>query len=553
MKFAALACAVFLLPTVLTASAAGSAESDELYRQVIERLRQNRSVRPPVTEGHPLATVYNREAIVPPQCYTRTEGLHNPCYICHQNELPGRENVMNDQDLQVAYSFSDLGQTNHWKNLFEDRTLRVAAIGDDEIKAYVAEDNYSELAGRLQQANFKGWIPDLADLQLGADAFDGDGLAKDGSHWVAFNYKPLPSTFWPTNGSTDDVMVRLPEKFRTSAAGHYSRDVYLANLAIMEAKIKGLDAIGCLPVDERTIGKDLDGDGALGTAHHVSRVEAYVGQAADAYIDSHLYPEGVEFLHTVRYVGVSKSGEVGPSTRMKEVRYMRKWREYSKTVYARRYQLEAFEKEAGNLPGYANLGDWGLDNGSGWSLQGFIEDSQGRLRANTFEETMFCMGCHNSIGSTVDKTFSLARKIDGRAGWGYINLKGMPDAPTRGEARGEIATYLARVGGGSEFRNNEEMAARWFKSNGEVDFEKVSRARDVHELITPSKGRALALNKAYLTIVQDQDFIFGRDATIVPPTNVYAVIENGKTPTLPEERTYRWNLMLDWGGAASTW
>lgn len=227
---------------------------------------------------------------------------------------------------------------------------------------------------------------------------------------------------------------------------------------------------------------------------------------------------------------------------------MRKWRAYSKPVYARRYELEAFEKEAGNLPGYQNVGHWGLDNGSGWSIQGFIEDKSGRLRTNTYEENFFCMGCHNSIGSTIDKTFSLARKIDGGPGWGYIDLKKMRDVPSLGETQGEILTYLQRVGGGSEFRNNSEMFERWFNPDGSVDEGKVTRAETVYDLIAPSVERALALNKAYKTIVEDQDFIFGRDATVTPPENVYERVDNATTPTLPESRIFEWNIMLDWSG-----
>jgi hypothetical protein len=524
----------------------GNADPSNL---LLEALRRNESVVPPLPDVHPVAAVYNREAIVPPQCYTQTAAMYNPCYTCHQEAIPRRENVMNDADLQEAYSFSELGMTNHWKNLFEDRTKRVTAMSDDAILNYIAGDNYSELAGRLRDADFKGWVPDLANLQLGPDAFDEEGFAKDGSHWIAFSYKPFPSTFWPTNGSTDDVMIRLPEPFRTDQAGRYQRDVYKANLAIVEAKIKGVSQIGCLPLDERVVGRDLNGDGRLSTVSTITGVDSYVGRAEGAFIDSHLYPAGVEFVHTVRYLGLSSQGEIVPSARMKEVRYMKKWRDFAKAVYARQYQLESFEKEAGNLPGYQNLGDRGLDNGNGWSIQGFIEDSRGRLRANTFEETMFCMGCHNSIGSTVDKTFSLARKVDGAAGWGYLDLKGMADAPTRGETRGEIATYLERVGGGSEFRHNDEMAARWFKADGTLDHDKVGAARDVYELITPSRERALMLNKAYKTIVEDQTYIFGRDATLAPPANVYAKIENDATPTLPAHRIFKWNIILDWGAA----
>jgi hypothetical protein len=534
-----------LLFSFLTIATASAAETP-LYRQILDSLKTGDSVLPQLPPAAPVHTLYNAEGVVPPMCYTRTEVKNNPCYVCHQDGIEGRENVMNDADLQEAYSFSDVGMTNQWKNLFEDRRERVKAISDEEILAYIAGDNYSELPSRLREAGFKGWIPDLKNLHLGKDAFDRNGFAKDGSHWVAFNYKPFPSTFWPTNGSTDDVMIRLPEAFRTGKDGRHSADIYKANLAILEAAIKGVTSIGSLPLDEGKIGADLDGDGTLGTATRIAKADAWVGAAQGIHLEAHLYPEGTEFLHTVRYVGIGKDGTIGPSARMKEVRYSKKAKAYSKPMYARKYELEAMEKERGNLPAYYDLGHHGLDNGNGWALHGFIEDRKGRLRAMTYEENFSCMGCHNSVGSTIDKTFSFPRKIDGSKGWGYLDLKGMPDAPNQGESVGEIATYLARAGGGSEFRNNDEMTARWFRPDGSVDHDKLKSARDVYDLITPSKERALALNKAYRTIVEDQDYIFGKDPVLAPPVNVYEKIDNGNTPTLPPERIFKWNIVLDW-------
>lgn len=526
--------------------ASSSAEEAPLHEQLLETLRTSDAVLPPVPHAAPVFTLSNAEAVVPPQCYTRTETLNNPCYVCHQDTIDGRENVMNDADLQEAYSFSDVGMTNHWKNLFEDRSTRISKISDADITAWIKGDNYSELLSRLREANFKGWIPDLKNLHLGREAFDEQGFAKDGSQWVAFSYKPFPSTFWPTNGSTDDVMIRLPQSYRSSKDGKPSPEIYKANLAILEANIKGLETIACLPVDEAIVGEDLDGDGKQGVVHSIAKTTAWVGAARDLVIERSLYPEGTEFLHTVRYVGISEDGLIGSSTRMKEVRYSKKAKAYSKPMYARKYALEAMEKEAGNLPAYYDLGHHGLDNGNGWALHGFIEDRKGRLRAMTYEENFSCMGCHNSVGSTIDKTFSFPRKIDGPAGWGYLDLKGMPDAPNKGETVGEIATYLARAGGGSEFRNNDEMSARWYRDNGTLDHGKLAAAKDVYDLITPSLERALALNKAYKTIVEDQDFIYGKDPVLVPPKNVYDKIDNENSPTLPPERIFKWNILLDW-------
>lgn len=522
-----------------------------IHEQILDSLRKGDSVLPVVPEVHPVVTLSNGEAVVPPQCYTRTEIRNNPCYVCHQDPIEGRENVMADADLQEAYSFSELGMTNHWQNLFEDRSARVAAISDEEISRYIAEDNYSELPSRLRERDFKGWIPDLKNLHLGAAAFDAQGFAKDGSHWVAFNYKPFPSTFWPTNGSTDDVMIRLHERFRTDKDGKESADIYKANLAILEANIKGVKEVGSLPVDENRIGKDLNGNGTLETITRVTKVGAWVGAADEEVLDTHLYPQGTEFLHTVRYVGVSKDGMIGSSARMKEVRYSKKAKAFSKPMYARRYDMEAMEKEAGNLPAYHELGQYGIDNGNGWAIQGFIEDKKGRLRAYTYEENFSCMGCHNTIGSTIDKTFSFPRKIDGPKGWGYLDLKGMPDAPNKGEKLGEIVTYLARAGGGSEFRNNDEMSRKWFKEDGSLDPDKLGKAKDVYDLITPSPERAHALNKAYRTIVEDQDFIFGKDAILSPPKNVYDKIDNENSPTLPADKIYKWNILLDWPAGAA--
>ena len=536
---------------VAPANAATERQEPPAHEQVIAYLREHRGVVPrPLPDNHPASTVYNPEAIIPPQCYTRTEGVFNPCYVCHQRAIPGRENTMNDDDLQSAYSFSDVGMANHWRNLFEDRGDAVAAISDVAIRAWVAEDNYSALAGRLRAADFQGWVPDLENLQLADAAFDDEGFALDGSHWVAFNYKPFPSTFWPTNGSTDDVMIRLPSAFRTDAAGNYSRDVYQANLAIVEANIKGLASISTLPVDEARVGADLNEDGTRGVVETITAVGGFVGAARGAYLDTFLYPKGTEFLHTVRYLGIAPNGEITPSRRMKEVRYMRKWVEYRKVMYERHYQLEAFEKELGNLPRYHLLGDHGLDGKFGWALQGFIEDGDGALRAATYEETLFCMGCHTSVGATIDKTFGFPRKVDGAAGWGYIDLKGMADAPNQGETQGEIATYFARVGGGGEFRSNPEMRARWFRPDGTVDLEKV-RAADVYELTAPSVARALALNKAYRVIVAEQDYIHGRDANVSAPANVYRRIDNETAPTLPENKVFDWDIRLDWGAVAT--
>lgn len=496
--------------------------------------------------------LFNPEAVIPPQCYTRTEGKFNPCLTCHQftSKNEGRANRMDDGELQGDYGFSDVGVTNHWLNLFEDRRDRMAAITDCEIKEYVNQDNYTALKANLEARNWKGWIPDLQDLHLGAEAFDEMGFAKDGSHWVAFNYMPLPSTFWPTNGSTDDVMIRLPEKFRLQADGAYSRDIYLLNLTILEAAIKNAKTMSVPPMDEVALNIDLNKDGQLDSSvTSLVRPSYYLGQASDTRVDTFLYPRGTAFLHTVRYVGVDEGNNITIPQRMKEVRYMVKETAHAKSMLGNFYAEEQRDKFEGNLPRYPTLGDKGLDNKFGWNLIGFIEAADGELRPQVYEENLFCMGCHTTIGATIDQTFSFARKMDGAAGWGYINLKGMPDVPVMGESQGGIASYLEKVGGGNEFRANDEVQAKYFP-NGVFDRDAVASAADVYELITPSPERAHALNKAYKTIVEDQDYIYGRDANIAPFENVFKSIDT-EVPPLEEVFRSGFDIRLDWSRADS--
>ncbi|WP_133491745.1 hypothetical protein [Alcanivorax sp. 24] len=499
-----------------------------------------------------LNRIYNQEAPIPPQCYTRTEGDFNPCYTCHQT-YPDRTrpNTMWDGYLQGSYDFSELGETNHWLNLFVDRRDAVAKMSDQDIIRYINQDNYTPYMKTLaEDSDWKGPVPYVRDLQNGADAFDEQGFARDGSHWVAFNYKPLPSTFWPTNGSTDDVMVRLPEKFRTSTcqAGE-SRDVYLANLSLMEMAIKELDSITTPAIDETMVCADLDGDGTVTTAREMLRRDHYLGNAKDVPVTDMLYPAGIEFLHTVRYVGVDDQGNIGIPRRMKEVRYMNKIRSFNNAQLKSLYGNEHQEKAEGNLPTYTDHGDRGMDNGFGWMVLGFIEKADGTLRPQSNQEQRFCMGCHTTVGTTIDQTFAFPRKVTGAEGWGYINLHGMRDAPAMNQPLGEIAQYLDLVGGGNEFRENDEMRARWFNEDGEVDLEKVAKA-DVHELITPSRDRALSLNKAYKLIVEEQSFLYGRDATLAPAENVFRHINPDEiAPLKPEKRIDGYEIRLDWSTA----
>lgn len=491
--------------------------------------------------------ISNLEAGVPSMCYTQTGGVSNPCWVCHTRGAG--PNARDDSRLQKEYAFSSFALENRWRNLFDDRTRDVQRISDAEVLAYVREDNYRELRPSLlgSDKDFPGYVPDL-DFDAG---FDDEGFARDGSEWRSLRYAPFPGTFWPTNGSTDDVFIRLPAALRASRAE------YKANLAILEA------AVGCDPrvpdrsveraieaLDERSIGIDLDGDGRLrgGTARLIGLPAHYVG-ASGWSVRRNLYPQGTEFLHSVRYLDPEQPGL--HARRMKELRYMRKQRDHSDAYLREIYRQEDEEKLEGEIPNYQGSAATGFSTFLGWQLQGYIEDPGGRLRLQTDEEHRFCMGCHSGLGVTVDGTFAFPRKVPGAEGYRYQDLWGQRDRPQVGHLQGEVLTYLKRALGGDELRANVEMRARFFTGD-RLDERAVRRAavggdRDLAWLLEPSRERAIALDKAYLALVRRDRFQDGRDPSVEPVANVLRVVGNASTELERAGRVYAdGRLQLAW-------
>jgi hypothetical protein len=539
-----LAAAIALSSALASACSRGSRPSDDY--DPVARARE--------TAGQ----VGNPEASVPPMCYTKTGGASNPCYVCHT--AAHGPNTLADWHLQEEYAFSHAALDNHWKNLFEDRAAAAARLSDEEILRYVREDNCTPLRAALaSRGGYEGYVPDL-DLTRG---FDEEGFARDESGWRAVRYKPFLGSFWPTNGSTDDVFIRLPEAFRKTAAGEASRAVYALNLALLEAAIASdPDAPGgkidreVEPVDEALAGHDLDGDGAISASvTHIRKLPpTYAGGASSVRLERGLYPRSVEFLHSVRYLDPDAPGMT--AARMKELRYSKKVLLLDRWAILRAYEKAQDEKDENLVPVYAGSATSGLRNAFGWQLQGFIEDAQGRLRLQTDEEHRFCMGCHSGLGVTVDQTFAFARKVPGKDGWRPEDVRGIPDVPQLGQTEPETLTYFQRVGAGDELRQNEEILARFFPG-GTLDEGEVRRAapggdKDLAHLILPSRERALLLDKAYRALVETQSFTLGRDALAAPAVNVHASIDNGSTELGRAGRIHRdGKLRLDWSAAAS--
>jgi hypothetical protein len=183
----------------------------------------------------------------------------------------------------------------------------------------------------------------------------------------------------------------------------------------------------------------------------------------------------------------------------------------------------------------------GLGNPQGWAFQAFIEDTEGDLRPQTYEETVFCMGCHTRLGATSDTVFTYSRKYEDASNkrgwfhWTQKSIKGTPEHKVAYEGKGEqyeYTMYLQQNIAGDEFRDNDEVKAKFFNADGTLKTDMVTALHsDVSVLLFPSSSRALTLNKAYRSIVKEQSFVYGRDANVKPVTNVHKTISPQDKPT----------------------
>lgn len=516
-----------------------------------------------------ISGVNNSEsAYIPPQCYTNVtqenKKVSNPCYSCHVNGT--RPNYLHDDgDLQIEYDFTDYSSFNRYSNLFKDRSEEVSVISDELIDKYVEESNYFDLSGEIilseilkdvpktwdvnQDGQWGGYIPDAYfNFDLYGMDVDPQGLP---TGWVVFAYYPMMGEFFPTNGSTDDVLIRLPNIFRQDSQSNYSKDVYRLNLAIIEAMIRERD-VAIDETDETLYGVDLDRNGVLSTATSVvyqwsplnNIYMSYVGKAKQVYeynlaeMAAGLYPKGTEFLHSVRYLAVDGS-HVRMAPRMKELRYSQKitWNNYSQlsnSVSSEVKERDDFPERLSQYNSSKKHGmEKGLYNGRGWIYQGFIESESGDLRPQTYEETLFCMGCHTGVGVTTDSSFAYPRKLghesfrNGFYHWLEKGLSGLPD-PLRNDGKGEYLTYLQLNPTGNEFGTNSEVKNKFY-SNGELIPEMVEKLNsDISELIIPSPARARELNKSYKVIVDEQSYIYGRTGHVLPIENIHRNIPIGE-------------------------
>jgi len=504
----------------------------------------------------------NPAAYVPAQCYAATIDQYtrrpqNGCFVCHQT--PRSPNYIDDAALQTELSFPSYVKKNRWPNLLE--APAPVALSNEQLLELVRSTNYFDgdgqitLARRLktlpdgwdadQDGSWSGFVPDCW-FHVDARGFDRDPHDVP-SGWRAYSSPPIPGLFFPTNGAFGDTFIRLPPVYRTQRDGSPSEEVYAINLALLEAYVQR-HAVSIPATDERALDSDLDGDGQLGIARQIAFVwpadgekrQRFVGAAAELTTGARpvagLFPAGTEFLHSLRYLDVVGK-EVRIANRFRELRYMRKTRYFNYSQLQQNAELEQREKrdKPDKLKRIFGNGERGITTGSGWLMQGFIENVDGELRPQSLEETAACIGCHGGVGATTDSTFSFARKLPYTSfqhGWFHPSQRDLSGVSQlrRADGQGEYSHWLEQVGGGDDFRSNSDVRRTFFRADGSLD-PKASRAlfSDISNLILPSPERAFALNSAYLGLVRTQRFSEGRELTLGEKPQILSQIEAGTT------------------------
>lgn len=385
---------------------------------------------------------YNEEPEIPAQCWIETNyGTQNACKYCHTDYLAKIQhgNAYPISEDQEVYSFPSPNLNEilwqnviYPKNIEKRLTAEGIAIPNIEDVEYVRYDNWTpafEMArgngqnhcinDQSPNSNFI-LFPALNPNHLypytkenptsnGMHGFiDNQGFVQTENEqytgWRAVNFFPY-TLFTPLTGSVSGIYIRLPEKFM-STKGEVNIDIYAQNLNILEQNIK----------------------------NQQFKQKHYVGDASDVKVKKGFYPVGTEFAHPLHYVDLNADGEAGlsidgvvsnnsyqyefPGTRskrVKEIRYMYKWKDLELKDIEEKDNEDAF----GSYIGAEGQG-W-IDNGGGWIIAAFIENRQGRLRPQTTEELSQCLGCHAKVGSTVDAIWSFQRKLPDMEGWADMN------------------------------------------------------------------------------------------------------------------------------------
>lgn len=450
-------------------------------------------------------TLFNNPyANIPAQCYIETSfGTQNACLFCHSNAaaraslgntLPqaGLNSLIGNLQLEYAFGaadrFSISPNINPWENTLQPKLLDDAFAkleinattwdmqsyiqtdnwqaayntkrGDKKVSNSTIKDDSFRLFPALNPASLPAQNDGFVRTQNDDEALFVDALGKN-TGWRAINFMPY-GIFTPHTGSVSGVYIRLDTKFMKDTNGSFSLETYKQNLELLEQAIA--DRIE-------------------------NNVTHYSGLASDEPLQRGLFPLKTEFAHPLHYVDVEADGTLSKfpgtrSLRVKEIRYMYKWKMY--------YPSEPVAKDE-NAPLYYNDKETWIDNGAGWWMSAFIENKDGELRPQTPQELMQCVGCHSSrygfepeqftsgTGNTIDTVWSFSRKFAGDAGWsemdylGYRHDKNASSETTAGVSHrgdpinrdagiGEYRKFLNHVVGASLYGDMPESMENFLKS-----------------------------------------------------------------------------------------
>lgn len=416
-----------------------------LVAQVISAENFYKGITPPNFDsiaGADYKPSYNEEPEIPAQCWIETNyGTQNACKYCHTDYLAEIKhgNAFPISDDQEVYSFPSPNLNRIlWQNLIYPQKIeeRLAADGvaipNIEDVEYVRHDNWTPAFEMARGNGDNHWVnnqspnanfilfPALNPNHLfpykkenptsnGVHGFiDNEGFVRTEQEqhtgWRAVNFFPY-TLFTPLTGSVSGIYVRLPKNFM-STNGEVNIDIYKQNLRILEKNIK----------------------------NQPCKFTNYIGDASNIKVKKGFYPVGTEFAHPLHYVDLNADGEIGlnidgvaannsyqyefPGTRskrVKEIRYMYKWKEVGLEDIEEDEEDEGFGKYIGVE------GQGWIDNGVGWIIAAFIENRHGQLRPQTTEELAQCLGCHAKVGTTVDAVWSFQRKLPEMEGWADMN------------------------------------------------------------------------------------------------------------------------------------
>lgn len=393
--------------------------------------------------GAPYKPSFNEEPEIPPQCWIETSyGTQNACKYCHTDYLADIEhgNSFPLAEDQILYSFPSPNLNRIlWQNIIypQDIERRLKASGVEipsiEDVEYIRHNNWLTTYNKARGNKNTNWVnnntkneslalfpalnpnhlypftPDNPTNKGNNGYIDKEGFVRceqeQYTGWRAINFFPY-AIFTPLTGSVSGIYIRLPKKYMMDG-DKVDIDIYKKNLSILEKNIKNQE-------------------------HQETN---YAGNASDIDVKKGFYPVGTEFAHPLHYVDLLADGEVGndldgtitnnkidyefPGTRskrVKEIRYMYKWKEVGLQDIG-----EDEEEENGYGEYIGQEGQGWIDNEAGWILAAYIENSQGELRPQTTEELAQCLGCHSKVGNTIDAVWSFQRKLPGLEGWAEMS------------------------------------------------------------------------------------------------------------------------------------